>query len=64
MKEYMQAGEFYESLSEAGKKDLAESIAADIFFLDDKLQENILAILDDISHELSVAVERINNFTI
>lgn len=64
MKEYIQAGNYYRSLSETEKNDLADSIAADIFFLDDKLQERIYDMLLMVDAELKERVVRINDFTL
>ena len=64
MKEYIQAGNFYRSLNESEKKDLADSIAADIFFLDDNLQGKILDMLMMVDSELREKVADITNFTL
>lgn len=64
MKEYVQAGNFYRSLREAEKNDLADSIAADIFFLDEKLQERICDMLLLVDEDLKERVVRINAFTL
>ena len=42
MKEFIQAGRFYESLSVEEKRELVEAIAEDIFFLDNELQLNVM----------------------
>ena len=39
MKEFIQAADFYRSLDDDEKNDLADAIAVDIFFLEDDLQE-------------------------
>lgn len=64
MKELIQAGNYYRSLEEKEKNDLADSIAADIYFLDDKLQEKVLEILQKVDSELQEKVAEINNFTL
>ena len=50
MKELIQAGEFFNKLSEAQKKDLEEAVAEDIFFLEDDLQKKIISLLNDVDH--------------
>ena len=64
MKECIQAGNFYRSLDEQEKNDLADAIAADIFFLDNRLQEKVLELLHIVDPELKDKVDCINNFTL
>ncbi|MGN0703728.1 MAG: catalase-related domain-containing protein [Lentihominibacter sp.] len=64
MKEYIQAGNFYRSLEDREKNDLADAIAADIFFLDDSLQQKVLDLLHMVDPELKQKIEDINDFTL
>lgn len=64
MKHFQQAEEFYGNLSEDVRKDLCESIAEDIYFLNDELQQKILSLLDAAVPELSNKIREINSFTI
>ncbi len=64
LKEIIQAGRFYDSLTEAQKKDLTEAIAENIFFLEDDVQLEVIALLDRISPTLGDDIRRRNNFTI
>lgn len=64
MKEFVQAACFYRSLDEDGKKDLAETIAADIIFLDEDMQRRIIELLQMVDSSLAKYVAEINNFTI
>lgn len=64
MKECVQAGNFYRSLEEQEKNDLADAIAADIFFLDNHLQEKVLELLRMVDPELKDKVDCINSFTL
>lgn len=61
---FQQAADFYGNLSEDARKDLCESMAEDIFFLNDELQQNILSLLDTAVPELSIKIREINSFTI
>ena len=63
MKELIQAGEFFNKLSEAQKKDLEEAVAEEIFFLEDDLQKKIISLLNDVDHRLGTNVRRRNDFT-
>lgn len=63
MKELMQAKQFYDSLCDEERQDLHETIAESIFFLDEDLQEKILALLHRVAPELSREIRRINRFT-
>lgn len=64
MKELIQAADFYASLNEEEKADLAEAIAADIFFLNQELQHGILSLLYEVDPRLGEEVSRRNDFTI
>lgn len=64
MKEFVQAGNYYRSLSEEEKKDLTESIASSIFFLEDDLQRDVLLLIKKVDNTLSGEIAKINNFTI
>ena len=63
MKEFIQAVRFYESLSVEEKRELAEAIAEDIFFLDNELQLNVIELLSNVSAELSEQIRERNTFT-
>ncbi len=64
MKEFVQAACFYRSLDEDEKKDLAETIAADIIFFDDDMQRSVIELLQMVDSSLAKHVAEINNFTI
>lgn len=64
MKEFVQAGNYYRSLSEDEKRDLIESIASSIFFLEDDLQRDVLLLIRKVDNTLSDEIAKINNFTI
>lgn len=64
MREIKQAAAFYNSLSEAQKKELIEAVAEDIFFLDDELQFRIIELLSSVEPLFAEAVKTRNNFTI
>lgn len=64
MKEFIQAADFYRSLGEDEKKDLAEAIANDIFFLDYGLQEEIISIMGMVDRRLASDIAERNGFTI
>ncbi len=64
MKEAVQAGKFYRGLSDKQKRDLAEAVAEDIFFLDDDLQKRIIELLDSIDHELGSNVRQCNHIRV
>lgn len=64
MKEYIQAARFYNSLNSQEQRDLEESIAASIYFLDAELQENIILMMRRVDIRLSEKIAEINNFTI
>lgn len=63
LKEFIQAGRFYESLSVEERRELAEAIAEDIFFLDNELQLNVIELLSNVSAELSEEIRERNTFT-
>ena len=64
MKEFILARNFYRSLTENKKNDLADSIAADIFFLDETLQKKVIELLFLVDAELKEKVVNINSFTL
>ena len=45
------------------KRELAEAIAEDIFFLDNELQLNVIELLSNVSAELSEQIRERNTFT-
>ena len=53
MKEFIQAADFYRSLDDDEKNDLADAIAVDIFFLEDDLQEEIIEIMGIVDKRLA-----------
>ena len=63
MKEMIQAGLFYNSLDIEKQKDLCEAVAADIFFLDEELQEKVILLLTKVDRKLAEEIRRRNNFT-
>ena len=63
MKELVQAGNYYKGLNDEQKKDLAESIATDIFFLEDELQLKVIDIFAKVDIELSEEIKQRNSFT-
>lgn len=64
MKEFIQAAVFYRSLDDDEKNDLAETIAGDIFFLDDNLQREIIGIMGIVDKRLASDIAERNGFTI
>lgn len=64
MRELMQAKQFYDSLAEAEREELCKAIAEDIFFLEEPLQEDILALLHKVDPLFSEKIREINSFTI
>lgn len=54
---------FYDSLSGAQKSELCMAIAENIYFLEDSLQERILALLHEAEPEMSAEIRKINSFT-
>jgi len=63
MKELIQAGDFYTELTDEQKKEVAEAIAEHIYFLDENLQQKIIAFLKTASCELGENISIINSFT-
>ena len=64
MKEFIQAAGFYRRLDDDEQNDLAESIAGDIFFLDDRLQREIIDIMGVVDKRLASDIAERNGFTI
>ncbi|MCI6821039.1 MAG: hypothetical protein MR884_06230 [Clostridiales bacterium] len=64
MKEFIQAADFYRSLDDDEKNDLADAIAVDIFFLEDDLQEEIIEIMGIVDKRLASDIAERNGFTI
>ncbi len=64
MRELMQAKQFYDSLAEEEREELCKAIAEDIFFLEEPLQEDILALLHQVDPLLGKTIREINSFTI
>lgn len=64
MKELIQAKKFYDSLPEQEQEELCAAVAEDIFFLEEALQERILALLYKVDPEFSRKIRTINSFTI
>ena len=63
MMQRAQARAFYRKLSEEERTELCKAIAEDIFFLEDGLQERILALLHETEPELAERITKINSFT-
>ena len=63
MNTFKQSKAFYMSLSEEEKVELCETIAEEIFFLEEKAQEEILTLLYKAEPELCERIRRINDFT-
>ena len=59
----LQARDFYRSLPNEEQIELCKAIAEDIFFLEEKLQEEILGLLHEIDPEISEKIREINCFT-
>ena len=64
MMQRAQARAFYRMLSEEERTELCKAIAEDIFFLEEGLQERILALLHETEPELAEKIRKINSFTI
>lgn len=64
MKEFIQAGNFYESLTRKEQLDLIDAIAEDIMFLDDKLQVRVVALMEMVHRGIGCEIADRNNFTI
>ncbi|NLD20271.1 MAG: hypothetical protein GX663_08530 [Clostridiales bacterium] len=64
MREAQQAAEFYKSLSEEEREDLAEAVAADIYFFDENMQEKIRKLIESTNMELWKKIAERNNFTL
>ncbi len=58
MKEMIQAGNFYDSLQPDEQKDLTEAIAESLFFQEEILQKQIIALLAKADPRLAAAVEK------
>lgn len=58
-----QAKKFYNSLSEEEKELIAEGIAEDIYFIDDKVCEKVLCVLHSMDRDLAERIIKINGFT-
>ena len=54
---------FYSRLSDEEKDILCEALAEDIFFLEDEVQEKVLALLHEVEPEISDRIKKINSFT-
>lgn len=63
MKELVQARGFYRSLNHQEKEELRQVLAEDIFFLEEDLQQKILALLQEVEPELNEEISRRNTFT-
>lgn len=63
MMQKQQVGEFYRSLTEEQRRELCMAIAEDIYFLEDALQERVLALLQEAEPEISRRIREINSFT-
>ena len=63
MKEAIQARMFYNTLTEEDKAELWETLAENIFFLEEELQHRILELLKEVDRQLCEEVKRRNDFT-
>lgn len=63
MKEFAQAGAFFEELAPEEKEQLCETLASDLYFLSDAMQREILAMLEQIHPQLGACVRERNSFT-
>lgn len=54
---------FYSLLSEEEKSILCEALAEDFFFLEETLQERLLALLHEAEPEIANRIKKINSFT-
>ena len=63
MMQRAQAGDYYLSLSEKEKEMLAEAISEDIFFIDDKVCQNVMCALHEVDPDLEQRIRKINGFT-
>ena len=63
MNTFEQVAAFYTSLDEERKRELCEAIAEDIYFLEKRLQVEILALLQMAEPGLADRIRRINDFT-
>lgn len=64
MKELIQAGDFYDSLTRREQLALIDAIAEDIMFLDEKLQIRVAELLETVKVGLGHEIAHRNNFTI
>ena len=62
MREFAQAGDFYNSLGQREREELHQALAEDIFFLEEGLQRKILALLHQVDPKLGEEVGRRNTF--
>lgn len=58
MKEMIQAGNFYDSLSPEKQKDLTEAVAESLFFQEEELQRQVLTLLAKADPRLASEVEK------
>ena len=63
MNTFEQVATFYMSLNEDEKSELCEAIAEDTYFLENNLQERIIALLHKAEPELAERIRKINGFT-
>jgi len=64
MMQIMQAADFFRNLSAEERTELCKAIAEDIYFLDENLQDEILALLHETEPEISDRIREINCFTL
>lgn len=64
MIQIMQAADFFRNLSAEDKNELCKAIAEDIYFLDEQLQREILALLHETEPEICDKIQEINRFTL
>lgn len=64
MEELKQAAAFFEALDIEKQEDMTDAIAEDIFFLDEKLQRDVIALMKKVAPKLGEGIERKNDFTL
>ena len=63
LEHFKQVKSFYDALTEKDKQDLCLAIAEDIYFLEEDLLEEILALLHKAVPQMSEKIREINSFT-
>lgn len=63
MREIELAGEFYRSLAPHEQREMEETLAEDIYFLEEALQQRVLELLRDADPQLAKSIGERNRFT-